>query len=374
MKLGVVLHRPGATSSNVARALRSLSSKDVVPVALPDEVFMTSNILDGSSHMTTVLRELGDGEIPVGILDSRPDFIDESSSYDDVLPGPFSGRRLPETLSTLVNRSIERAEVDYLLVMSPTETCSDPENIVRTLAFLESRVAIDVVCCPIHIYDSGEHVATTMEPKIFRVAGAARAAGPLADRHEPSTEHNHLLAASGFDFQEHDYYTRTDVDLKLRLRTYQTMRKMGMPADKVERRLVIDLARELLRCKPAAAIEMMRPIVDSLTGGRADEQTGRRPPPPPIAAAPLATLGRAWDMVGETIEAHRCFTLSVDALPTPDGLLGRGLHRHRNHLQDWKRDLEEALKAAREVTTYGLDLRELRQAARLLAGEGTRGR
>lgn len=379
MKLAVVFHRPGAFRANLERALRSLSSKDVIEIIPPQETFVATH--DSSESVVSFLDDIEQGYAGTraSFLALHPSLVhlDVSSSYGEVLPGPFASLMLPDSLSDVVNEAITVAESDYLLVMSPTEVCIDPENIGRTLAFLENRPAISVVCCPVHVYDSGEHVATTMEPKIFRVSAKTRAAGPTAERHEPSTENNHLLAASGFDFRDHDYVGRTAVDLKLRLRYYQKKIASGVRPEKAatgdDRQVVLGLARELLRSRPSVAVEILRPVVDSLL------------PTSPFVAAPLAALGRALDMVGATEQAGICFDASLGALRTPDALLARGLHRKRNGQTvrradgqteggDWRTDLEEATRLVREVTSYGLDLRELKKAAKLLADEGTRGR
>jgi hypothetical protein len=302
-------------------------------------------------------------------------FLPEKNAKGAVL---CAGKNIPSSLSTVANELLRAASGDYVLFMNPGEVCLDPVNIIRTMDFLDTQPQIDVVSCPVKVYSDGEHARTVMAPKIFRNRREGRGeggesgaltshlppiafSGVLADNWEPCNDINWLLSASGFTFMDHGdawpWSHASDLfDLKLLLASYV---HQAWPADDVGRAKAIvagtKIGQLLTRWNAGGAYVILSGIIDN-----APSKT------PDIVPALVARGRSCWR--GEDpdyYEAMEDLDLAIQIWPTAAAYLERGFLRHGLDW-GWFEDLQRGIEICRQTTSYGLDMRELALAEKVV--------
>jgi hypothetical protein len=406
-KLSVVFPRksPGRT---IPRALASLGG--AAGEALP--------MLTSSANMEVMERECRVLGVPdVDALFGRRTIVatpmlDVSYTYGNFLPEKNRkgallcyGNQISSDLSLVANELLQIARGDYVLFMAPGEVCLDPENLSHTLRFLDEQPHLEVVVCPVKVYENGEHVRTVNEPKIFRKRPAEanrgseearkdpvrasvssselpRFVGVLADDFAPRTDGNWLLSASGLTFQDHndawaDPATRDLTDLKMLLASY-VHQAWPESDDQVGREKATAagtrISQLLARWNSGGALVIADGVIQKAIGDRAE---GFRSEPSPIASrllpwavpamvAKARTFWRTCDT--EDIDYFAGLEILDEAIaigPTAAAFLERGFLKHGMD-DGWHSDLMEGVRLARDLGSYGLDLRELHFAQRVL--------
>lgn len=413
-KLSVVFPRksPGRT---IPRALASLGG--AAGEALP--------MLTSSANMEVMEREcrvLGvpgvDALFGYKAIAATP-MLDVPDTYGNFLPEKNRkgallcyGNQISSDLSLVANELLQIARGDYVLFMAPGEVCLDPENLSHTLRFLDEQPHLEVVVCPVKVYENGEHVRTVNEPKIFRRRSAEanrgseearkdpvrasvssselpRFVGVLADDFAPRTDGNWLLSASGLTFQDHndawaDPATRDLTDLKMLLASYV---HQAWPAsdDQVGREKAAAagtrISQLLARWNSGGALVIADGVINNLRkpaeaqGSWQEAQSLREPPrasaclPPAAVPAMVAKARTFWRTCDtEDIDYFAGLEILDEAIaigPTAAAFLERGFLKHGMD-DGWHSDLMEGVRLARDLGSYGLDLRELHFAQRVL--------
>jgi hypothetical protein len=81
-------------------------------------------------------------------------FTDEAASFKMPMPGPFTGRRVCSDWAKTRNLALDNTTADYVLKLdADDEVVSPPENLARTLDYLDAKPDVDVVSAPYEICD-----------------------------------------------------------------------------------------------------------------------------------------------------------------------------------------------------------------------------
>lgn len=359
----------------IHRALASLegAAKEAIPMLRGLPPGMTSSTTDRADFdLAKECESLGVELVRHAI--GFEGMVDEPATYNHFLPEKnakgatlCTGKMISSSLSDVANELLHAASGDYVLFMGPGEVCLDPVNIIRALDFMDTQPQIDVVSCPVKVYSGGEHVKTIMAPKIFRRnKGQAVFTGVLADNWEPCNDINWLISASGFTFMDHgdawaDPAAADLLDLKLLLSSYVFR---AWPEDDLGRAKAIvagtKICQLLARWSSGGAYVIASGVIDN-----------HRAKTPDIVPALIARARSCWRYdapdvdnaikVRGSSDLDRAMTdlnLAIEIWPTAAALLERGFLKHGVE-NDWKEDLIKGVEAAKQTTSYGLDMREL---------------
>jgi hypothetical protein len=110
----------------------------------------TQKVLEEISHELGVDRFYYDRLHPFG----EDFFTDEATSFRMEMPGPFTGRRVCSDWAKARNLALDNTTADYVLKLdADDEVVSPPENLLRTLDYLDVKPDVDLVSAPYEIYD-----------------------------------------------------------------------------------------------------------------------------------------------------------------------------------------------------------------------------
>lgn len=361
MKLSVIVPRP----SNGANLSRLLSNLDGNANELLVMLSHDADTMKISHEAETLGVDMPRKAIVVSTLK------DEVDSYGGRLSESFvSGSSITADFSEVANSMMKAAKGDYVLLANPGEVCLDHDNIERTLNFLDSQPHVEVVSCPVKIYEQGKHVKTVMRPKILRRRSGVALVGLLAEEWTPFRDTSWLMNAGGLTFFDHGDsgpQRMEHLDLKVELAAHvKSTAGEKSSEDGIKRALRV--ARGLVEALP----KVSRP--KEISSNRLDEIidfTRLIPVVGPLRSKKNSTLGRALAHMCRWDEARDAFELGLKDDRNADVLLGYGLslivmggdmNRMNANLL-----FVEALRLVKQGTSYGIDMRELEMARHVVA-------
>jgi hypothetical protein len=209
-------------------------------------------------------------------------FTDEATSFKMNVPGPFTGRRVCADWAKARNLALDCTTADYVLKLdADDEVVSPPENLLRTLDFLDTKPDIDLVSAPYEIRDGrGTIEWLSMYARLWRRSvytldedgstipntdDGIRWTQPLHEYLAPVLPQATLLTAQGLRVVDHrdspgEGVRLTCRNLKVLLRAWETGDRKTISATEDLRRDLIfrfTLAHEAAEVFPAWSREVL---------------------------------------------------------------------------------------------------------------------